>query len=692
MHRIVLAAALALSAVSASPAEFNPFADRARASEPVGRVLVRLRTGSDGPEPAERVARLGTSSGVSLRFARSLTGDIHVAILLVAVDGERLAATLAALRADPAVEYADPDRRRHAHAGAPDDPLFGPSPGTATGQWYLGAPAPTAEGMSVAAVNALGAWSTTHGSAGIVIADLDTGVRFDHPDLLRAGSGGKLLPGYDFVGADGGGAGGGGSTFLSANDGDGWDADPSDPGDWLSSTDLTHSVFSDCTAENSSWHGTRTAGILGALTNNGTGIAGLAWNAWVLPVRVLGKCGGYDSDIIAGMLWAAGIAVAGAPPNPYPARIINMSLGSPGACGAQSGGYQDVIAQLNGRGVVVVISAGNEGGAVDEPADCAGAIAVTGVRHIGTKVGFANVGAEVALAAPAGNCVNTGTPCLFSIDTTTNLGTTVPGANSYTNQTNFNVGTSFSAPMVAGIAALMLSVNGNLSAAEVAARLKAGARPFPVIATDTAGAPIPMCKPATAGASEAIECNCTTSTCGAGLADAQNAVNEALRPIAAVAVPASTAPGQTVSLSAALSAAACNHSIVSYAWSILPGGQAGGTPALSAVTGPETSVVAPASGLIIVELVVTDDAGLTDTARTVVQPSRTTSTAAASAGASACPVAIVPATVTPPAAAGAPAGGGGGGGGALEPATLALLALTRLLRRRRGGAAGARSR
>src|SRR5450432_2328055 len=132
MHRIVLAAALAFAAVSAKPAEFNPFAERARAPEPIGRVLVRLRPGTDAAQPVEGVARLGLRSGVSLHLARSITGDIHVARLLVALDGEALAATLAALRADPAVEYADADRRRHAHAGAPDDPLFGPSPGTAT--------------------------------------------------------------------------------------------------------------------------------------------------------------------------------------------------------------------------------------------------------------------------------------------------------------------------------------------------------------------------------------------------------------------------------------------------------------------------------------------------------------------------------------------------------------------------------
>jgi serine protease len=701
MHRFVLAAALALALIPARAAEFNPVAAPPPAEAPVARLIVRLRAPALAAAPlpaddparptAERFEALGIRSGVSLRFARSLTGDIHLAKLLLAADHDALDATLAALRADPAVEYADPDRRRFAHATTPNDPLFVPSAG-ATGQWYLGAPSSTPSGLSLAAVDAIGAWDTTRGSPGIVIADLDSGVRFDHPDLLRAGAGGKLLSGYDFVGPDGGGGPGtAGGSYLSANDGDGWDPDPSDPGDWISSTDLNHPVFSGCTVGNSSWHGTRTAGILGALSNNSTGIAGIAWGSWVLPVRVLGKCGGYDSNILAAMLWAAGIPVTGAPANPYPAQILNMSLGSSGACATGAGGYADVIRQVNAQGAVVVVSAGNVGGPVDEPANCAGAIAVTGVRHVGTKVGYANLGPEVALAAPAGNCVNTaaGAPCLFSIDTTVNFGTTVPGANGYTNQWNSNVGTSFSAPIVAGIAALMLSVNGNLTPAQLATRLKAGTRPFPLIATDASGATIPMCTVPAQGGSEAIECNCTVSTCGAGLADAAGAVREASRPIAAVAVGGAGSAGGTITIDASGSAAACGASVASYAWSILPGATAPGPPALSASSGTSTSLVAPTAGTLTVELVVTDAAGLTDTATVALTPNSATTAAPARAGNKACPVAVVPVlVVTPPPAAPAASGGGG----ALDAATLAGLALVslgrRLGRRRHAGARG----
>src|SRR5260370_176324 len=143
------------------------------------------------------------------------------------------------------------------------------------------------------------------GSTGTVIADVDAGVRFDHPDLLRAGLGGRLLPGYDFVGEDlNPSTGAALSTFLIANDGDGWDPDPSDPGDWVSSTDQKNTTLfptSSCALQDSSWHGTRVMGVLGALTDNGVGVAGMTWNPYLLPVRALGKCGGCDSDITAGM-------------------------------------------------------------------------------------------------------------------------------------------------------------------------------------------------------------------------------------------------------------------------------------------------------------------------------------------------------------------------------------------------------
>src|SRR5262249_17403858 len=160
------------------------------------------------------------------------------------------------------------------------------------------------------AVNAIGAWDRETGSTGVVVAVLDTGILYDHPDLGRSDHGGRLLPGYDFV-----------SGVAQANDGDGRDADPSDPGDWVSASAKSNAAFPGCATSTSSWHGTRVAGMIGALPNNGVGVAGLTWNTWVQPVRVLGKCGGIDSDILAGMRWAGGLHVDGITDNPTPARV-----------------------------------------------------------------------------------------------------------------------------------------------------------------------------------------------------------------------------------------------------------------------------------------------------------------------------------------------------------------------------------
>jgi hypothetical protein len=169
-------------------------------------------------------------------------------------------------------------------------------------------------------------------------------VLFDHPDLKRAHLGGRLLPGYDFI-----------ANAAAANDGDGRDADASDAGDWVTQQESNQGRFAGCDVTNSSWHGTRVAGIIGARTNNSEGVAGGTWSPWILPVRVLGKCGGFDSDILDAMAWAGGLHVAGVPDNPYPAKIENMSLGSSGPCGAA---YASVIGELAARGVVVVVSAG----------------------------------------------------------------------------------------------------------------------------------------------------------------------------------------------------------------------------------------------------------------------------------------------------------------------------------------------
>jgi serine protease len=591
------------------------------------RIIVLWKSDTANMKSAQ-LATQARESGTSIAATRQLMPRMQ----LVQLGSQSLAASarmLAAFRADSRVAYAGYDQRRFPHAVTPNDPDF-PYISGVSGQWYLQSAQP-------AAIHANEAWSISKGSKGVVIADLDTGIRYDHPDLVRAAAAGKLLPGYDFV-----------SDISMANDGNGRDSDASDPGDWISASDITHDPFkTDCPVGDSSWHGTRTAGILAALTDNTVGIAGTNWNAYVLPVRVLGKCGGFDSDIIDGMRWAAGIAVPGAPVNPYPARIINMSLGGTGSCG---GLYGSVINQLTALGVTVVVSAGNDGDAVSSPANCPGVIGVAGLRHIGTKVGFSNLGPEIALSAPGGNCVNTsGGPCLFSIDTTVNSGTTVPGANTYTDEINSNVGTSFSAPLVAGVASLMLGVDQNLTPGLIRARLQEGAStPFPInpAIDQTTGQPVPMCvNPATQTVPQNFECNCTTDTCGAGMLHANGALTAASRPIASIVLPASVSPGASVSLDGSRSVAACGRTIASYRWDPIPGP----TPVITNANTAHASVLAPTTGSIVVRLTVTDDAGKTDTADLTITTSSATSTAPViSPGAASCPTDLTIAPVAIP--------------------------------------------
>jgi serine protease len=476
-------------------------------------------------ERAGRAQSLGARIGRELRAGAGITERSEV-VLASGTTSEELARRLSA---ESDIEYAVPDKRRHRTA-APNDalyltgpPIAGSSGGPASGQWYLRAPS----GEVQASVNAEVAWTVTTGSPSIVVAVLDTGVRFDHPDLLRVAGGGKLLPGYDMI-----------SDVSVANDGDGRDADPSDPGDWLTTAEVTNprSPFYQCdtTSEPSSWHGTQTSGLIGALTNNGIGMASVGRNVLLLPVRVLGKCGGFDSDILAGMRWAAGLSVPGVPANPNPARVLNMSLGGEGACDAA---YTETVAEINAAGAVVVAAAGNSTGhAVGSPANCPGVIAVGGLRHVGTKVGFSDLGPEIAVSAPAGNCVNTtvGTPCLYPILTTSNSGAMSPisdaaGGSIYTDAFNASLGTSFSAPLVAGTAALMLSVQPTLTPAQVRSILQATARPFPTTGGDNGdGTPVLQCTAPqydmNGNPIDQLQCYCTTSTCGAGMLDAGQAV------------------------------------------------------------------------------------------------------------------------------------------------------------------------
>jgi serine protease len=619
------------------------------------RFIVKLRaTGtSSGREAAlGEIGALAARNGLALLEARHIVSGMHLLRVQPRHAGEGGTETLAALRADPRVEFAEPDYRRHALT-TPNDPLF-------VNQWYM-------QDAEPAATDTVAAWNTTTGSAGLVIADLDTGVRFDHPDLRSAGAN-RLLPGYNMI-----------SNPTIANNSYGRGPDATDPGDWVSASDLKNPLFANCTVSNSSWHGTRTAGILGAITDNATGIAGMTWQGWIEPVRVLGKCGGYDSDIISAMAWAAGNYIDGVPLNPYPARILNMSLGSVGSCPAS---YQEVVDELVTEGVLVVVSAGNEGGPVDAPADCIGVAAVAGLRQVGSKVGYSSLGPQIALSAPAGNCVNSGAgePCLFPIETTTNSGTTVAQTNTYTNEYNFNVGTSFAAPIVSAMAGLMLSANGNLTSGQLIARLEAGATtPFP----PSPNPGVPTCHvPAGESDLQTSECNCTTETCGAGMANADGAVTEAARPIAAIATPAAYAAGSAVELDGSGSAAACSASITAYHWSVLQ--PSGNPPAIANAGSAQARIVAPAAGTrYTLALTVTDDYGRSDTATVAVQSTTAVSSAPAQAGANACLAAVsynAP-VLQSSTSAGSGSSGGGGGLDFLSLAALALGAASRAARR-----------
>ncbi len=625
--------AAAYASVIAGSAETNPVrthpVPQAGVAQGVYRIIVKLRTSDDATLASvgaprvsahDRLANLAGRTGVVLRDSHPIFDRMHLVQVQPSAAGESLSDTIGRLRADAAVEYAVPDEMRYIHA-IPNDPYY-----SLGGQWYEQPP----NVLIPAAVDAQGAWDYTTGDPNLVIADLDTGVRFDHPDLLAIANGGRLLPGYDFV-----------SDAAVANDGDGADADASDPGDWINASDQANSQFKKCDIQISSWHGTRTAGILGALTNNRRGVSAMSWQGRILPVRVLGKCGGYDSDIITGMVWAAGLPVTGVPINPTPARIINMSLGASGACPAS---YADAVNQLNALGVLVVVSAGNEGDAVDAPANCEGVAAIAGLRQVGTKVGYSSLGPEITLSAPAGNCINQTGTCLYSIQTTTNSGTAGPVANddAYTGVLilpndrpgGANLGTSFSAPIVSGIAGLMLAVNSNLSSCQLISRLKEGSVPFPQTSTTE---PTPPACHVPAGSSDVqnAECICTLDgkTCGAGMANAKRAVQAALRPIAAVSLPGSISAGQSVSLSALNSAAAKGHTITSYQWSSI-----GKQPVtIQNATGAAAKVTAPSCGLATVQVAVTDDAGRVDTASVVLDPTSASSTAPTSATVTSCP-------------------------------------------------------
>ncbi len=405
-----------------------------------------------------------TASQASLNVQVERTLSDGAAVLSI---GQRIAsgdaAALAqAFAADGDVDYAEPDHPMRIR-DTPSDPAY-------SQQWYL-------SDASVG-INTPPAWMRTKGSPTVVTAVLDTGYR-PHPDLV-----GNLLPGYNFI-----------SNVNTSNNGQARGTDATDPGDWVTQQELddANGPYYHCASEpsTSSWHGTRVMGVIGANANNGIGVAGVSWLGRILPVRVLGKCGGKTSDIADAMRWAAGIPVAGVATNPNPAKVINLSLGGVGACSAT---FQQAIDDVNAKGVTVVVAAGNDGlsTAFDQPANCRGVISIGATDATGRRASFSNFGSDVALSAPG-----------VSILSTANGGTTTPGADTYGTAS----GTSLATPQVSGIVGLMLSMNGNLTPAQIQQKLQGGARAAMLPASTS----------------------CTALPAGAGIADAGAAVTAAIQ-------------------------------------------------------------------------------------------------------------------------------------------------------------------
>ncbi len=409
----------------------------AYADGPPQRIIVKYKTAMTTNERATAAAQamnnMTARYGVSMRAVRRMHNGATVMTLDREMTQQDYNQLVKDIGANSDVEYAEADRMMKATL-TPNDTYYNL-------QWHYY--------ETAGSINVPTAWDLSTGR-GITVAVIDTGYR-PHADLAA-----NIVGGYDFIS----------DTFVS-RDGNGRDNDARDPGDW--------SAAGDCgagsPASNSSWHGTHVSGTIAARTNNGSGVAGVAFNARVLPVRVLGRCGGYTSDIADGLVWASGAAVSGVPTNPNPARVANLSLGGGGPCGTT---MQNAINTARARGTVVVVAAGNESqnASNSSPANCQGVVVVAAVNRSGGRAFYSNFGSIVDVAAPGGAMnVSAGNGVLSTLNT----GTTTPGNDTYA----YYQGTSMATPHVAGVAALMLSVNPSLTPAQVETTLRNTTRAFP---------------------------------------------------------------------------------------------------------------------------------------------------------------------------------------------------------------------
>lgn len=431
-----------------------PLSGKAPETEYHGRMLAL--TLNNPSSAAATVARLAAKTAQALSLKRVTAGNRAMVVLPVGTTAASLAAVAVAAMSDPAVANAE-RVRVFRHQWIPNDTMY-------VQQWALG--------NGIGGIRAAKAWDVTP-SGSVAVAVIDTGIR-SHPDLDA-----KRVAGYDMI-----------SNSFIANDGGGRDSDATDGGDFDEALECSGGSAYDFI---SSWHGTHVAGIIAASTNNGEGMAGVAPNARIVPVRALGRCGGTAEDVADAIRWAAGVPVAGVPNNPNPARVLNLSLGGTSPCSANE---QSAVNSALARGAVVVVAAGNDAALVSgfSPANCKGVVAVAASNLLGDLSSFSNFGAEVSVSAPGGDSGN-----LPGIISTLNGGITLPGVPSYATY----MGTSMAAPHVAGVVALMLTRDPTLTPGQVINRLRAASRTFP----------------------SGSDCAAAVDACGTGLLDAFNAVS-----------------------------------------------------------------------------------------------------------------------------------------------------------------------
>lgn len=402
-----------------------------------------------------KTAGNGSRAALTAQHLRTLAIGGEVIKLSHALGRTEADALLAQLRADPAVEYAQPDYIKHRLDVVPNDPGFGL-------QWHYTDP--------TTGIHAPEAWDTSAGE-GVVVAVLDTGY-VDHSDLN-----GNIIGGYDFISAYGQDP----QNPDVAGDGDGRDADAHDTGDWTDASMPWCGRITD-----SSFHGTHVAGTVAAVTNNGIGLAGVAYNAKVQPVRVLGHCGGFTSDIADAIVWASGGSVDGVPENTMPAEVLNLSLGGSGSC-SNDPVTQAAVSGAIGRGTTVVVAAGNSNAdaANFSPASCQGVITVGATGVDGGKSWFSNYGPTVSVSAPGGSATSGDAPDDAWIWSLGNKGTKEPITGPDGEALIGMIGTSMASPHVAAVVALMQSAavaagNPALTPAQVRTVLRNTAQPFVV--------------------------------------------------------------------------------------------------------------------------------------------------------------------------------------------------------------------